>query len=60
MTLTYTNYTVHHFKLSEDYLLTYYATDDNEVGIKDSKKYFLPREKNENYKLLTDGRNFDV
>ena len=60
MTLTYTNYTVHHFKLSEDYLLAYYATDDNEVGIKDSKKYFLPREKNENYKLLTDGRNFYV
>ena len=60
MTLTYTNYTVHHFKLSEDYLLAYYATDDNEVGIKDSKKYFLPGEKNENYNLLTDGRNFYV
>ena len=29
-----------------------------EVGIKDNKKYFLPRRKIENYNVLTDGKNF--
>ena len=32
----------------------YNAADGNEVGIKDSEKYFLPRAKNENYYLLID------
>ena len=30
----------------------------NEVGIKDNKKYFLPRGKIESYNVLIDGRNF--
>ena len=34
--------------------LAYNAADANEVGIKDSKKYFLPRAKNEKYYLLID------
>ena len=40
------------------FVLAYDATDDNEVGIKDNRKYFLPRAKNENYNVLVDGRNF--
>ena len=31
---------------------------NNEAGIKDNKKYFLPRGKIENYNVLIDGRNF--
>ena len=31
---------------------------DDEVGIKDNKKYLLPRGKIKNYKVLIDGRNF--
>ena len=31
---------------------------NNEAGIKDSKKYFLPRGKIENYNVLIGGRNF--
>ena len=31
---------------------------NNEPGIKDNKKYFLPRGKIENYNVLIDGRNF--
>ena len=32
-------------------------TGNNEAGIKDNKKYFLPRRKIENYNVLNDGRN---
>ena len=38
------------------FVLAYDATDDNEAGIKDNKKYFLPRAKIENYNLLIDGK----
>ena len=31
---------------------------DQEVGIKDNRKYFLPRGKIKNYNVLIDGRNF--
>ena len=31
---------------------------DQEAGIKDNKKYFLPREEIKNYSVLIDGRNF--
>ena len=31
---------------------------NNEAGIKDNKKHFLPRGKNENDNVLIDGRNF--
>ena len=31
---------------------------NNEAGMKDNKKYFLPREKIENCNVLIDGRNF--
>ena len=31
---------------------------NNEAGVKDNKKYFLPRGKIENYIVLIDGRNF--
>ena len=37
------------------------ATSDNvdkEAGIKDNKKYFLPRVEIKNYNVLIDGRNF--
>ena len=33
------------------------AADDT-AGIKSNKKYFLPRGKIKNYKVLIDGRNF--
>ena len=33
-------------------------TADDTAGIKSNKKYFLPREKIENYNVLIDGRNF--
>ena len=31
---------------------------DDEAGIKDNKKYFLPRGEIKNYNVLIDGRNF--
>ena len=31
---------------------------DNEAGIKDNQKYFLPRVEIKNYNVLIDGRNF--
>ena len=40
------------------FVIVYDATDDNETGIKDNKKYFLPRGKIEHYNVLIDGRNF--
>ena len=33
-------------------------TADDTAGTKSNKKYFLPREKYENYNVLIDGRNF--
>ena len=39
-------YLVHHFKaLKRFFVLTYDATDNNEAGIKNDTKYFLPRRK---------------
>ena len=40
------------------FALAYYATDDNERGIKDNRNYFLPRAKIKNYNVLIEGRNF--
>ena len=43
------------------FFLAYDATGDdnnNEAGIKNNKRYFLPRAKIENYKVLIDGRHF--
>ena len=45
MKLTYTNYLVHHFKVLKDYLFAYDATDNNEGGIKNNKKYYTPKAK---------------
>ena len=36
----------------------YIATDDYEPGIKNKKKYFLPRGEINDYNVLIDGRNF--
>ena len=42
------------------FVLAYDATGDNndEAGIKNNRKYSLPRAKIENYNVLIDGRNF--
>ena len=58
---TFTNYLMHHFKLLKDYffLLIFIAENVNEeAGIKNNKKYFLPRGQIKNYNVLIDGRNF--
>ena len=34
------------------------GAENNEAGIKNNKKYFLPRGEIENYNVLIDGRNF--
>ena len=34
------------------------GTANNEAGIKDNKKYFLPRGEINNYNVLIDGRSF--
>ena len=56
----YTNYLMRHFKELEDYLfllmLLLQVLQNNEAGIKDSKKYFLPRGEIKNYNVLIDGR----
>ena len=44
---------VQHFKV-----LKYYLFLLNEAGIKNSRKYFLPKEDVNNYNVLIDGRNF--
>ena len=44
---------VQHFKV-----LKYYLFLLNEAGIKNSWKYFLPKEDVNNYNVLIDGRNF--
>ena len=45
------------------FILAYFITAgdnaDEEAGIKDNKKYFLPRRIIKNYNVLIDGRNFD-
>ena len=56
MELTYMNYLVLHFKIL--FILAYDATDDNNLGIKNNKKYFLPKAEIKNYNVLIDGRNF--
>ena len=44
------------------FVLAYFVTAgndaDQEAGIKDNKKYFLPRGEIKNYNVLIDGRNF--
>ena len=42
------------------FVLAYFIANsgNDEAGIKDSKKYFFPRGKIENYNELIDGRNF--
>ena len=49
-----------HFKELEYYLfllmLLLQVLQNNEAGIKDSKKYFLPRGEIKNYNVLIDGR----
>ena len=40
------------------FVLAHDATNNNEAVIKDSKKYFLPRTKIDNYNVLIDGRDF--
>ena len=66
------NYSVHHFKVLIQYyfkiilrlfVLAYAIAANvaiNEAGIKNNKKYFLPRGKIENYNVLIDGRNFMI
>ena len=59
---------MHHFKALKDYLFCLYLfwlyviaagnNADQEAGIKDDRKYFLPRGEIKNYKLLIDGRSF--
>ena len=42
-------------------LLAYFVAAggvDEEAGIKDNKKYFIPRWETKNYNVLIDGRNF--
>ena len=42
------------------FALAYFTVNggNDEAGIKDNRKYFLPRGKIENYNVLIDGRNF--
>ena len=42
------------------FVLAYLIAENgnDEAGIKDNRKYFLPREEIENYNILIDGRNF--
>ena len=40
------------------FFLAYYATDDNEAGIKYNKKYFLPKFKITDYNVLINGKIF--
>ena len=40
------------------YLLASGGNADEEAGIKDNKKYFLPRGEINNYNVLIDGRHF--
>ena len=54
------SYLVHHFKALRLFVLADAIAANaanNEAGIKDNKKYFLPRGKIENYNMI-DGRNF--
>ena len=57
---------MHHFKASFQgirrlFVLAYVVAAgaaNDEAGIKDNKKYFLPREEIKNYNVLIDGRKF--
>ena len=56
------SYLVHHFRVLKfffflDYVIGADAADDA-AGIKNNKKYFLPRGKIKNYNVLIDGGNF--
>ena len=56
------NYSVHYFKVFEDYLflliLLLQMLQIIRVGIRDNKKYFFPRGKIENYNVSYDGKFF--
>ena len=54
---------MHHFKVLKDYAYAIAAppvdgNSDDTAGIKNNKKYFLPRGEIKNYNVLIDGRNF--
>ena len=44
------------------FVLAYFITDgvNDEAGIKNNRKYFLPRGEIKNYNVLIDGRNFMI
>ena len=49
----------YHTSYVQDFkVLKYYLFLLNEAGIKNSRKYFLPKEDVNNYNVLIDGRNF--
>ena len=45
------------FEIDDPYSC-FYATDDNNAGIKNKRKYFLPKALIKNHNVLIDGRNF--
>ena len=46
------------FQVVERLFVLAYVIANNEAGIKNNRKYFLPRAQIEKYNLLIDGRNF--
>ena len=44
------------------FVFAYFIADggNDEAGTKDNKKYFLPKEKIQNYNVLVEGRNFMI
>ena len=49
---------MHRFKVLKAYNIAAGNNADQEAGIKNNKKYFLPRGEIKNYNMLIDGRNF--
>ena len=49
---------MHRFKVLKAYNIAAGNNSDQEAGIKNNKKYFLPRGEIKNYNVLIDGRNF--
>ena len=49
---------MHRFKVLKAYNIAAGNNADQEAGIKNNKKYFLPRGEIKNYNVLIDGRNF--
>ena len=49
---------MHRFKVLKAYNIASGNNADQEAGIKNNKKYFLPRGEIKNYNVLIDGRNF--